>query len=165
MVCDVPHHNQNSKHYTVFCCCSNLTLHVLTSLQSNMWLVILNITHSVCGCSCSLQSTCCHPSHSHHNTQYKMNFDEHNKIYNWLTRSRPPHKMSHGDINMLPYNAFDDKLSNVSLTDQGWKAVIKIQQFICFFPRKTERHHRDHKAVQLLVTEIIELNSQIKVLE
>ena len=98
-------------------------------------------------------------------TTYKMSFDEHDKMYNLPKRRRPPHKMSHGDINMLPYHAFDDKSSKVALTDHEWKAVIKIQQFICSLPRKTDRHHRDRKAVQLLVMEIIELNSQIKVLE
>ena len=76
-----------------------------------------------------------------------------------------PHKMSHGDINMLPYHAFDDKLSKVALTDNEWKAVIKIHRFIRSLPRKTDIHHRDCKAVQLLVMEIIELNSRIKVLE
>ena len=73
--------------------------------------------------------------------------------------------MSHGDINMLPYHAFDDKLSKVALTDHEWKAVIKIQRFIHSLPRKTDRHHRDCKTLQLFITEIIELNSQIKVLE
>ena len=94
-----------------------------------------------------------------------MSFNDHDKMYNWPTRRHPPRKMSHGEINMLPYHAFDDKSSKVALTDHEWKAVIKIPQFICSLPRKTDRHHRDRKSVQLLVMEIVELNSRIKVLE
>ena len=105
------------------------------------------------------------PATTHHNTQYKMNFDEHEKMYNWPEISLPTHKMSHGDINKLPNHAYDDKLVKVALTDHGWKAFIKIQQFIHSLHRKTDRHHRDCKAVKLLVKDIIELNSGIKVLE
>ena len=46
-----------------------------------------------------------------------------------------------------------------------WKALIKIQWFIHSLPTKTDRRHRDRKAVKLLVKEIIELKSRFKVLE
>ena len=94
-----------------------------------------------------------------------MNFDEQDKRQIWPATRHLPQKMAHGDVTTLPNHAFDDKLSKGALTDHEWKAVIKIQRFIHSNPRKTDIHHRDRKVVQLLVAEIIELNSQIKVLE
>ena len=43
--------------------------------------------------------------------------------------------------------------------------MIKIQRFIHSLPMKTDRHHRDRKAVKLLVKKIIELKSQFNMLE
>ena len=61
-----------------------------------------------------------------------MSFDEHDKMYNWPTSRRPPHKMSHGDINMLPYHAFDDTSSKVALTDHEWKTIKFSNSFAPF---------------------------------
>ncbi len=80
-----------------------------------------------------------------------MNFDDKDKLQNWLAISRLPHKMGHGDINKLPNHAYDDELAKVALTHHGWKALVKIQQIYCSLPRKTNRYHRDYRAVKLLL--------------
>ena len=72
---------------------------------------------------------------------------------------------AHGDVTTLPNHAHDNNLAKIALTYHGWKALIKIQRFIHSLPMKTDRCHRDRKAVKLLVKEIIELKSRFKVLE
>ena len=94
-----------------------------------------------------------------------MNIDELDKTRNWPAIRHLPQKRAHGDVTTLPNHAHDNKLAKIALTDRGWKALIKIQRFLHSLPMKTDRHHRDRKAVKLLVKEIIELNSRFKVLE
>ena len=88
-----------------------------------------------------------------------MNIDELDKTQNWPAIRHLPQKRAHGDVTTLPNHAHDNNLAKVALTDHGWKSLIKIQQFIRSLPMKTDRHHRDCKAVKLLVKENIELNS------
>ena len=61
--------------------------------------------------------------------------------------------MAQGDVKMRSKHAAAD------LTVYRLKAFIKIQQFIYSLSRNTDRHHRDFKAVKLLIKEIIELNT------
>ena len=88
-----------------------------------------------------------------------MNFNEQDKRQNQPAIRHLLQKLAHGDIATLPNHAHDNNLAKVALTDHGWKSLIKIQQFIRSLPMKTDRHHRDCKAVKLLVKENIELNS------
>ena len=88
-----------------------------------------------------------------------MNFDDLDKRQNWPDIRHLPQKRAHGDVTTLPIHAHDNNLTKIALTNHGWKALIKIQQFICSLPMKTDRRQRDRKAVKLLVKEIIELKS------
>ena len=88
-----------------------------------------------------------------------MNFDDLDKRRNRPAIRHLPQKRAHGDVTTLPNHAHDNNLPKIALTDCGWKALIKIQQFIHSLPMKTDRHHRDRKAVKLLVKEFIELKS------
>ena len=88
-----------------------------------------------------------------------MNFDDLDKRQNWPAVRYLPQKRAHGDVTTLPNHAHDKNLAKTALTDHGWKALIKIQRFIHSLPMKTDRRHRDCKAVKLLVKEIIELKS------
>ena len=91
-----------------------------------------------------------------------MNFEEQEKGQNWPAIRHLPQKRAHGDVITLPNHAHDNNLATIALTDPGWKALIKIQRFIHSLPMKTDRHHRNRKAVKLLVKEIIELKSRFK---
>ena len=88
-----------------------------------------------------------------------MNFDNLDKRQNQPDIRHLPQKRAHGDVTTLPNYAHENNLAKMALTDHGSKALIKIQQFIDSLPMKTDRHHRDRKAVKLLVKEIIELKS------
>ena len=91
-----------------------------------------------------------------------MNFDDLDMRQNRPAIRHLPQKRAHGDVTTLPNHAHDNNLAKIALTDRGWKALMKIQQFIHSLPMKTDRHHRDCKAVKLLVKEIIELKSDSK---
>ena len=93
-----------------------------------------------------------------------MNFDEQDRRQNWPAIRHLPQKRAHGAVTTLQNHAHENNLAKIALTDHGWKALIKIQRFIRSLPMKTDRRHRDRKAVKLLVKEIIELKSRFKVL-
>lgn len=93
-----------------------------------------------------------------------MNFDDLDKRQNQPDIRHLPQKRAHGDVTTLPNHAHDNNLAKIALTDDGWKALIKIQRFIRSLPMITDRRQRDRKAVKLLVKEIIELKSRFKVL-
>ena len=88
-----------------------------------------------------------------------MNFDDLDKRQNRPAIRHLPQKRAHGDVTTPPNHAHDNNLAKITLTECGWKALIKILQFIHSLPMKTDRCHRDHKAVKQLVKEIIELKS------
>ena len=85
-----------------------------------------------------------------------MNFDEQDKRQNQPAIRHLPQKRAHGDVTTLPNHAHDNKLAKIALTAMDG---IKNSAIHSFLPMKTDRHHRDRKAVKLLVKEIIELNS------
>ena len=75
-----------------------------------------------------------------------MNVDNLDKRQNWPARRHLPQKRAHGDVTTLSNHAHDNNLEKIALTDCGWKAHLKIEQFIHSLPLKTNRHHRDHNA-------------------
>jgi hypothetical protein len=84
-----------------------------------------------------------------------MNFDEIDKSQNQPAIRHLPQKRAHGDATTLPNHAHDNKLAKIAHTNGGRKACIKIQRFIHSLPMKTDRRHRDHNAVKLLVKKLL----------